>query len=144
MSDAEKTAAEILEELEQAEAPKKATHVPGPKDHAEYSFDFEHTDSRGKVWRGHFTNHILTIRERRLSKVMKAKMLGGIPVEAIDREAWEVAEMLSHLSLSLNGTKEPPEWAKDFEKLQDPRILEALYSEVSSHEDTFFRRNPNP
>jgi len=134
-----KTAAEIAADLRGA-APDTDDD---PRDAKAYTFDFSHTDPRGKVWSGKFTNRILTIRQRRLMKVTKAQMAEGVPMTALDADIWETNEMVAHLAVSLDA-KAPgfPEWAKRLEDLYDEAIIVKLYSEVASHEARFHRRGP--
>lgn len=113
-----------------------------PRDSKEYTFEFSHTDVRGKRWFGKFTNRILTIKKRRQVKVLKAQMAGGVSVAALDVEAWEINEMIAHLSVSLDRRSgNIPKWALDLEDLEDSQIVEKLYVEVASHEARFHRRD---
>lgn len=108
-----------------------------PRDKKEFSFPFEHTDRRGKLWQGKFTNQILSIRDRQLVGIMRARLAGGQPFEAVDPLTAEINLMVAHLTQSLT---ERPEWAKDLLALTDYEILQAIYLEVDSHESHFHGR----
>ena len=122
-----------IQEQHKAEAP-----VPrdDPKTRKEYTFDFEYK-SQGKVWKGQFTNRILTMKDRQLSGVMRARMAAGLPSESLDALTAEINLMIAHLTFSLDET-DRPDWAKDLRDIEDVRLLQALYEEVASHEATFF------
>jgi len=110
-----------------------------PKDSERYVFDFKYRDSRGKVWSGKFTNRILKVGQRRMLKILKAQLSGGVSVQALDADGWLLNGMLAHLQLSLERNSDFPKWAEDLEALYDERIIEALYEEVASHEAIFRR-----
>jgi len=134
------SAAEIVSSLKgETKDPKDAP--VDPRDEPVYEFDFAHTDPRGKVWRGHFKNRILTIKQRRLVKVTKAQLAGGVPMAALDADAWEMNEIIAHLSVSLDpSVKGFPDWANNLEDLYDERLVFKLYEEVALHEARFSRR----
>ena len=134
-----RTAAQIAAELK---GPAIVGETPeDPKDAKVFVFDFEYKDARGKVWAGKFTNHILTVRQKRLLKVTKAKLSGGVSVASLDVDIWQLNEMLAHLMLSLDQQAPGfPSWARDLEELFDEQIIERLYEEVASHEARFHRR----
>lgn len=114
-----------------------------PRDAKRYTFPFEYTDARGKVWRGTFTNNVLTVGQYRQVKIIKANLNAALPVSALDASTWELNEMVSHLMVSLDQEAEGfPAWAKKLDDLYDARIIEALYQEVASHEARFHRREP--
>lgn len=107
---------------------------PNPKDNREYPFVFSHTDGHGKVWKGNFTNKVLTIRDRQSVGVLRARLASGVPVVALDDMTQEINLMIAHLTFSLT---ERPDWAKDLQSLDDIRLLQELYLEVASHEAHF-------
>ena len=122
------TSAEFEKEVEQD------TPENNPKAQKEYTFNFNWTDGRGKLWRGEFTNKILNIGERSLVGNMRARLAGGLAANALDILAQEINYMLAHLAFSL-VTK--PDWAKELQELDDVRLLQEIYEEVSSHEVIF-------
>lgn len=124
------------------EKPKEADITEDPKASERYTFQFRFEDVRGKAWVGKFTNRILTIRQKRQYKILKAQLTGGTSIDALDGEAWMLAEQLAHLSISLERNSDFPKWAKDLESILDERVIAALYEEVASHEATFHRRIP--
>lgn len=117
-----------------AEKPVKKSKQADPKDQEEYTFDFEWKNGSGKAWKGQFTNKILTIRERQLVGLLRARLAGGMPIEALDETTNDINLMVSHMSYSL-VTK--PDWAEDLTALTDVRLLTELYLEVLTHENHF-------
>lgn len=105
-----------------------------PRGQKEYTFDFKYKDGNGKIWKGRFTNKILTLRDRQGVGVVRARLAAGLPSEALDPLTAEINLMLAHMSFSLI---ERPEWAKDLSTLEDVRVVQALYEEVLLHEGTF-------
>jgi len=123
-----------IEEIKSTE-----TEVPpgqDPKDTEEWSFMFDHTDVRGKVWAGHFTNKIMTLGEQQLVTNAKARFCGGMPLESIDAGMLALNEAIAHMTFSL---QELPAWAEDLRLLHDPAIVFALWENVRSHETRYFR-----
>lgn len=108
-----------------------------PKLNEKYTFNLDYKDPRGKIWKGEFTNKILTNAESIQVAVTRARMLGGVSVNSIDLYTYELSERLAHLTWSLIKR---PKWANDLSSLLDPMIIEKLYQEVTSHEDTFHGR----
>lgn len=102
-----------------------------------YTFDFAWRDPSGKVWEGRFTNKVLTIAERQQAGVMRARMAGGLPENSLDPLTSELNLMIAHLAFSLEETEKMPEWAKDLRQVRYPRLVQALYREVSAHEAAF-------
>lgn len=125
------------EKAEAALEPKKAiVNTADPKLEKVYTFEFKHTDGRGKIWAGTFENHILSIKENQTAGLMQAQLQQGLPYESVDPLTRELNYILSHLAVSLSKTVRP-EWATDLQALTDIRLLQALYSEVAKHEATF-------
>lgn len=109
-----------------------------PKERREYTFNFEHTDERGKVWKGAFTNQCLSPNQKLQVGVLKASILGRLPYESVDAYTRELAERIAHMTISLIRR---PEWARELGDLMDENIIHRLYDqEVLSHEATFHRR----
>lgn len=104
------------------------------KEQEEYTFDFQWKNSAGKLWKGQFTNKILTIRDRQLAGLLRARLSGGMPTEALDELTSDINLMVSHLSYSL---VKRPDWAEDLTGLVDVRLLTEIYLEVLEHENTF-------
>ena len=134
-----KSAVEIAAEL--TGESKETSEPVDPRDATTFVFKFSHTDARGKIWSGKFTNHILTVRQRRLMKITKAQLAGGVPLSALDADAWELNECIAHLAVSLDRAADGfPKWAENLEDLYDETIIFKLYTEVASHEARFHRR----
>ena len=66
--------------------------------------------------------------------VMRSILGGGRPLESLDALTVEINLMVAHLMHSLD---ERPEWAKNLRMLDDPGLLQAIYTEVDSHESFF-------
>lgn len=115
---------------------EEANVGPNPRDAEEYPFSIHYVDARKKVWKGDFVNKILTIRERRLTGPLQAKLLLGEDLASLPKSAVELAAIQAHLTYSL---KEAPAWLDDVDNLNDPQILYAIYEEVASHEAYFHR-----
>lgn len=105
-----------------------------PRAQREYSFEFNWVDGRGKAWSGSFINKILSIRDRQLVGVMRARLAAGMPVESLDTYTAEINLMIAHMTFSLT---EQPSWAADLRSLDNVELLQALYTEVLGHEATF-------
>lgn len=111
-----------------------------PKSYNEYTFDFDWTDGRGKVWKGKFVNKILTIGDKQSVGIMRARLADGLPVESIDPLTQEINLMVSHLAFSL---KQRPKWAEDLLALNNVALLQEIYLEVASHEAIFLGYKAN-
>jgi len=105
-----------------------------PKLKEEYAFTMDFTDARGGRHVGDFVNKILSIRERQMAGVMRARLNGALPPESLDPMTDELNLMVSHMAFSL---VKRPVWANELRDLNDPAILQELYKEVLSHEATF-------
>lgn len=114
--------------------PKVDPDKPDPRSEKQYTFMVEHKDARGKVWKGTFTNKILSIFERQQVGVMRSMMGAGQPVESLDGMTRELNLMVAHMNYSLTGK---PDWAENLRTLEDPGVLQAIYTEVDSHESHF-------
>lgn len=123
---------EDLEHNEEAEMAKQREQ--DPKLNKKYPFKFEWTDGRGKVWKGDFINEVLSIRQRQMVGVLRARMAAGVPLDALDEMTQEINLMVAHMTYSL---VERPEWANDLQALDDIRVIQELYGEVLAHEATF-------
>jgi len=108
-----------------------------PRESVEYTFNLNHKDGNGKVWGGKFVNKILTIHDRQMVGIMRARLTGGAAYESMDPLSAEINLMVAHLTQSL---KERPDWAKNLLSLTDYGVLQAIYMEVDSHESRFHGR----
>jgi hypothetical protein len=120
----------LIEDVPSASGPAK----PDPKDNREYPFEFQYKDGKGKLWKGQFTNRVLSIRDRQTVGVIRARLGHNTPVAALDEMTQEMNLIIGHLSVSLI---ERPDWAKDLQALDDIALLQQLYLEVASHEAQF-------
>lgn len=126
---------DVIQTIEvHTESPNKK-RVDDPRANKEFTFQFKWKDTAGKVWKGEFTNKILTIRDRQHVGITRAKLAGGLDYRSIDPLTEEINLITAHLMYSLTKT---PEWAKDLMALEDVSLLQALYTEVASHEAYFF------
>jgi hypothetical protein len=128
--------AELRAEVE-AQDPK--TPVPvidpnNPKAKEEYTFQFSWKDGRGKLWEGEFTDKIMSIGTRQMAGALRARF-ATVSADRLDTFTSHINMMVSHMTFSLTAR---PEWAKDLRELTNVDLLQALYEEVSSHEETFF------
>lgn len=105
-----------------------------PRGEVEYPFELSYIDARGKVWRGSFVDKILTIGDRQLVELARARCHGGMSMESFSQEAVERNLMLAHLLYSL---VKKPKWAETLRDLHDPGILRAIYGHAAEHEDFF-------
>lgn len=132
MSHLKDTAEMVAEVRETVEG--KLPEPPDPKANREYPFDFSWTDTAGKKWEGKFVSKILTLGDQSLVGVLRARLGGSVPYEAMDDFSKELNFLLANLTYAL---KERPPWAEDLRKLDDMALLQALYAEVAQHEATF-------
>jgi len=121
-----------------------ADDAPDERDNEVWAFLFEFTDSRGKVWSGNFVNTILSLDAQSRVGVMRARLQGGQPIEALDAGVLDLNLALAHMAYSFDA-KGRPEWASDAKlgQLKDAAVLFALFAKVRSHEDRYFRREAN-
>jgi hypothetical protein len=111
-----------------------------PRLKEDWTFPFSYTDLVGREWKGEFTNRILSVDQINQVGVIRARLCGNAPIDALDMTTLNNAEAHAHLTVSLIKR---PKWAVDLGKLKDPEILRRLYVEVSSHEDIFHGREPH-
>jgi hypothetical protein len=129
----------------EAEVVKATDPIPvmpptsGGKLEREYTWQFSWTDGRGRTWSGQFRNKVLSVRDRQMVGILRARLAAGVPLEALDDMTAEVNLMIAHLTYSL---AERPAWAKDLAALDDVRLLQEIYLEVADHEATFFGYRP--
>ncbi|OGD36831.1 hypothetical protein A2V94_07005 [Candidatus Atribacteria bacterium RBG_16_35_8] len=124
-----------IDELQQEAMPEEEPKVNEDKYKDIYPFHFKWTSKRGQVFEGDFVNKILSIKDQMGVGVLRAKLAGNTPIESLDAFTVQLNMMVAHLTISLI---EKPEWAKDLRDLKYADLLESLYSEVASHEATFF------
>ena len=107
---------------------------PDPRAEKQYTFQLDYKDARGKVWKGQFTTKILSIHERSQVGAMRAMLSAGQPLQSLDAMTVELNLMVAHMAFSLT---EKPKWAENLRTLEDPGVLQAIYTEVDSHESYF-------
>lgn len=130
---------DVKQQIEQKTKDPEPKPTDDPRAQERFTFQFRWTDPRGKVWDGAFTNKILSIRERQLAGSFRSVLAAGIAASVLDDYTNELNLIISHLKYSL---VDHPEWAKNLQDLQDPRIAQALYEEVLAHEATFLGPRP--
>lgn len=124
-----------------AETPPAATD--DPRDKEIWLFPFSWTDKRGKRWEGNFANKILETHEEQKVAILRARMAGGVPYEALDPTMAQVNLAIAHMTYSLQRTPKWPEamasgkW--DLRKLNNMALIMALWEKVSSHDARYFR-----
>ena len=136
--DLEKAKQEIVEKTTDKKE-EEVVDVDDPKLQREYEFDFDFVDDRGKHWKGRFKSEIPSLRDRRRMGIFQSQLAGGVPFEALDPVTREQCFIIAYLTFFLDFEKRP-EWAKDLESVDDNKLVQALYSEVYSHEATFLGR----
>ena len=124
-------------EVGEKESLKKEIQKDDPKMKTKYAFSINWTDGQGKVWKGDFINKILSIRDRQMVGVMRARLGNALPSESLDILTQELNLMIAHLMFSLEAK---PDWAEDLRDLQHVELLQNVYMEVMAHEAMFFRR----
>jgi hypothetical protein len=126
----------LKKEVEKVVAPPQPDEpdLEDPKNEKEYTFLLEHTDPRGKIWKGKFTTKILSLHERAQVGIMRSRIVGGADLQSLDGLTVEIALMRAHLAYSLTDR---PKWAENLAELDDPGVLQAIFSEVGSHESHF-------
>lgn len=128
---------ENVEEAAKEAIPKKDSEKDpetSPKSQREYTFDFNWKDPHGKVWSGKFTNRIPDIRTRQLIGALRSQLGNNLPAESLDLATTEMNLIIAHLTFSL---VKQPKWAEDLGELFDFQLLQAIYTEVATHEATF-------
>lgn len=115
----------------QVSAPKGPEAAPVDVSH---TFKLSYTDRRGHLWEGQFTTHVLAVKEHIQVGLIKARMAGGIPLDAIDPFTSNLLEMMAHLAVSLDDA---PDWYANIEDIREQGVLEAVYTEVADHARRF-------
>lgn len=133
VSDMAKHAQEQAERVEQG-ITASPEEDDDPKAEKTYTFQFNWKDSRGRTWKGEFTNEVLTVRQRQLVGVLRAQLANNTPAEALDQMTRELNLMIAHMTFSL---VKRPQWAQELTDLTDIRLLQELYEEVLAHEARF-------
>lgn len=105
------------------------------------SLHVSYTDSRGKVYDADFTNTILTISQRIAVDVARARMSQGVTPEAMGPRPYGLLFALCWMQTSITAG---PDWIKKLGDSTEENLVEALWTEVSRHEDTFFGRDVSP
>lgn len=123
-----------IEQHQEEKADEEIKPSDNLKMQRKYTFQFSWKDGRGKNWNGEFVNEVLSIKQRQMVGILRARMAAGIPVTALDELTQEVNLMIAHMSYSL---VERPQWAEDLQALDDIRLLQELYQEVLAHEAIF-------
>lgn len=129
----------VAEQYKTATAPPDAEHEAepekDPRNEKEYTFAFRYKAPHGsKTYAGQFTNRVLSIAQRQMVGMLRARYSGGTPYEQLDFFTAELNAMIAHLDLSL---LKRPQWADKLTELEDVELVRALYQEVALHEATF-------
>ncbi len=132
--------APVVPEL--ADAKAAATALDGPEHDAEgkdgvlpgHTFALDFTDLRGRQWTGQFRCHVLTYRQQIQVGLLRARLSGGVPPDALDAYTANLLEIVAHLTICLD---EAPPWAQDLMDLYDATVANAIYAEVADHKDRF-------
>lgn len=97
----------------------------------------KYVDARGKVYEGDFTNTILTIKQRIQVDVARAQLSGGVNPEVMGQRAFGLLFAICWMQVSITAG---PEWVKNLGDSTEEDLVEAIWEQVSRHEDTFFGR----
>ncbi len=129
----------VAEQYNKATAPpdvqQEADPQTDPRNQKEYTFSFRYKAPHSKkVYAGRFTNRVLSIAQRQMVGMLRARYAGGTPFVELDIFTVELNAMLAHLEVSLTDR---PDWAKKLTELHDWKLLQALWAEVALHEATF-------
>lgn len=125
-----------IDELKQEPPAQEQKPQPkaDPKQERRYTFQLDWKDRRGRVWKGEFVNEVPDIQTRQMIGVLRAKLSGGMPQDALDITTSDINLMVSHLTYTLVTR---PDWAKDLQALTDLSLLQAIFEEVMAHEAAF-------
>lgn len=94
-------------------------------------------DDRGQLFEGDFTNTILTISQRIAVDVARAQMSGGIDPDVMSRRAFGLLFAICWMKVSITAG---PDWIKALAESTEEDLVEAIWEQVSRHEDRFFGR----
>lgn len=110
-----------------------------------HDFQIEHTYPDGQRVEGMFTTQRLSIRDRARIGMRRSQILGGmycvrdddgVPTgQGVDEDTENFAAMIAHLETSLIRS---PEWF-DLEHEEDFELVEKIYAQVMTHQNSFFR-----
>lgn len=96
----------------------------------QHQFDLDVVTGDGRMV-GTFVTRVLSIGESISVGIMRARLLDS---RETDNMTATMAEMVAHCEVAL---VKRPDWAKDLLGLLDIATVEAIYTEVVSHEKTF-------
>lgn len=131
-------------EADYAEAqnpPEQAKLQDAAMREVEATFDVTYTNLYGKVFRGSFTNKVLTVGEKIKVDVVRARRLMNAPKEAMSDNISGLLLMVSWMEESLKKT---PPWFKDIWNIHDEGIVEAVFVKCAAHERCFHGRAEDP
>jgi hypothetical protein len=127
--------AQVAQAFSRPTAPPKAAPVVDGRLEREYTFDFAYTDLRGHVWKGTFTNRVMSVGDKAQHGIICAKRRQALPPDAVSATTYELIYTATWLEMSLQ--KPIPAWAEDPFSLTDDALLLALFEEVARHERIF-------
>jgi hypothetical protein len=132
---------ELVEELKQDAGAETREEGPkeDPRSEEEWTFHFKWQSPKGILYAGSFTNRILSVGDKQAAGIMQAKLGAGMPSDSLDPLTSELNFIISRLSFSLT---DKPDWAKNLRDIKEVPLLQALYTEVASHEAIFFGLEP--
>ena len=105
-----------------------------PFEHSIY-FEWE-SELDGKKYAGNFTYKKLTLGGMSRVAVIKAQRQAGFLSEQIDDSTAYLNNCIAHCAVWFEGFQ-VPDWAKDWNKLNDVTIVVALFKEGASFEASF-------
>lgn len=104
-----------------------------------YTFEFLWEGPSGEVFKGPFTNHILTNSDKTEVASIAARLRGGMPVDSVEPIPRDFANRVAHLTVSM-PREERPKWAQGpggFGDLLWDQIVYELHRRAAQHEATF-------
>lgn len=113
-----------------------------PKLKRRYTFSFQFVDGNGRDYSGQFTNQVLSSRERGLAGALTSDLNANRPINSIPVETAQINYAVGWMTYSLRDPR--PDWATDLSKVDDEKVLLALWGEVWSHQNTFLGRTDKP
>lgn len=127
-----------------AEAAEQKATAGAVKDYDKdpYTFVVEFEDDFGRVERGEFTCHILTLAERSEVGLLRAQMAGGLPYESLDPETRDINRMIAHMTHCFDSA---PTWFKQgvLKNATEKNgfLLSKVWAEVEAHQIHYFRKS---
>lgn len=99
----------------------------------EWSFHVYYRDANGVLWAGDFTAKRLTNRELTRVGIERARMCGGVALNALDDNTAFMTNMLSYLNIAI--TKAPKWWMP--EEMYNVELVQKVHNFLLDKESSF-------